>query len=1070
MPMYAATAAERQPVYVADVREASASQHLLAASLEGIANRAKDGPRVFLLTNVWDGEWLRYALRIAPAQTIEVTADELFAKLKGIVKGQVIYDPASPYALDLATTAAGLRDLVITDVDLGIPTLYDLRNRFHSAADAYAWAVTELLPECDRTAAALLPANSVAMRDFAIARRLFTFSPPESLQDGAFDSVLFHLPPGTAIYGSAGAEQELAPALRDRLSSTSHFLVPAAGAANLSFLSGIEPGRAYYQYLSYLEAVAPRYLTLIFDCSDLDFALNEMPGLWRAPQRGALPLGWAIPAALSEVADPVTHRYYADAYWSGTDQFVAGPSGAGQLGLASASAPYAFYRSTQKARAALDIDGCLFDAAGMSPDDLGEQLARFASETGMRGIFLTGIRDTEPMLLQGVPVLAAPRVGSAEEAVNYLNRIPMERREAALVLDPRRLGPADAAHIAAHVADRYVVVPPGEMLELMREIALPEVQGAASVLIPSVDYTEQPQPDIPLSVTATVQPIGDLFAAQVVYRPSAGRFAFARALLPSGGSSLSASIPPLLQGGEFAMRVRARDTSGHTTWSPEWTRNVPRADTDSDRLSDAEEAYMLTDANSPDTDGDGLIDSNDPEPLQVNRFPATYAGPVESPNDLPYLPDAGGSVVGPEGRTVQPGGGCMYWLPVAAASADAAIVVALDASGPAAVAVGAQPDQFGEQFAGVLSDTWYSSPLPPDVETTGAFVRLSCPQGAGAPLVIRSVSLVSPPSAPSVFRVSAFPASPGPEQSITISAVAFSPRGLDRVGLAYRINAGGTIVVPMTAQPPSQTYEARIPSLENRDELEYWIVATDKEGNRIATVPTPMPIGGRARDVISLLARRDFVGGWVSSPDWSGAGRSAPEAEGRDYANVDLAAGAYTVWILAGGRGQGIDVYVKDAKIGSIEPRLADGWQRIGRVHVEGGRTRIDLVSRGEPDAPAGVAPRYAVVIITADSSFSPPAGRLLDIHNSIALLSPAPNQTISGSIELVATGAGNITGAEISLDGEVVRRVFGPPFHVPLNTQRFSAGPHTLRIEAVDRSDLTGLAVEIPVTIAAQQ
>jgi hypothetical protein len=1058
--LLAASAMAAPPVLVVDVRGASPRERLLAVSLEGIANRGPEEPRVFLLSDGWDESWLDYCLRITGRARADVTLDDLRSALKALVKGQVLYDPLLPYTLDLATTAAGLRDLVITDVDLGLPTLFDFRGKFPSANEAYEWAIANLLPECDRSSAALLEPDSYAMRDFAIARRMLTFSPPAA-QDDSFNALLFHLPPGTVIYGEAR------PDVTEQLGATSHFLVSAASAANLSFLSAVERDEKHYQYPRYLEAIAPRYLTLILDCSDLDFSLNEMPRLWDSPERGALPLGWAIPAALAEAGGGAAHGYYADAYWSGTDQFVLGASGAGQLDLAAASAPYGFYRATQRARGMLDVDASLFDASGFAPSDVGEQVVRFASETGMRGVFLTGINDTLPTLLEGVAVLAAPRVSSAEEAVTYLGRIPLERRCAALVLDARVLGPADAAHIAARVADRYALVPPGEMVELMGEIAVPEAEGTASVVVSSVDYTEQPAAEAPIAVAASIQPAEGVFSAEVVYRPSASPMVLARPMLPGPGGGFSASVPPLLQGGEFVFRVRARDREGRTTWSPAWTLTVPRADTDSDGLSDAEETYLLTDATSQDTDGDGLADANDPAPLQADRFPALYAGPVSPPDDLPYLPQPGSSTAEAAGRTVPPGEDCLYWLPLSVAPPGAPMAVSLDATGPAAVATGTRPDQLSEHFAGQLSGIWYGDPLPAEAEATGAFVRLSCPDEAGAPLVIRSVSVVSPPTAPSVFRVSTSPAYPGPEQPTTVSAVAFSPLGLDQVQLAYRVNGGGTITIPMVSQPPSQTYSARIPSLENRDELEYWIVAADKQGGRTATVPACLPIGGRGRVAIALLARRDFVGEWVASPDWNGWGSLALEAEAEDHAFVQLAGGTYTVWILAGGRGQGVDVYIESTKVGSIDPRLPDGWQRIGRARIEAGRTEVRLVARAETDAPPGAAPRYAAVIITADSSFSPPVGRLLDVHNSIALLSPSPEQTISGMVELVATGAGNLTGAEFSLNGEVVRQVSGPPFRLALNTRRFAPGPYTLRVEATDRSGPIGLAVEIPVTIA---
>jgi hypothetical protein len=90
-------------------------------------------------------------------------------------------------------------------------------------------------------------------------------------------------------------------------------------------------------------------------------------------------------------------------------------------------------------------------------------------------------------------------------------------------------------------------------------------------------------------------------------------------------------------------------------------------------------------------------------------------------------------------------------------------------------------------------------------------------------------------------------------------------------------------------------------------------------------------------------------------------------------------------------------------------------------------------------------------------------------LYDSIYLLAPTPDSTLTGEVELVATGAGNVIAAEFSLDGEVLRRVSGPPFRFSVNAGRLPPGPHVLRVEAVDRVGPTGLAVEIPVTVAGR-
>ncbi len=1050
----------RQPVLVMDVSRADAGQRLLCASLQGVANRAPEGPQVFLLTKEQDERWLEYSLLILGREMTHVTAEELLEALKPRIQGQALYDPAQPYTLDFATTAAGLRDLVISATDLGLPTLFDFRNRWRSASEGYRWAISTLLPECDPAKAALLSPDETALRDFAIQQTMFTFSPPANPGDESFQDVLFRLPPGTAIYGDAP------PAIRRQLSLTSHFLVPAAQSANLSFLSRVETTGGYYQYRGYLEPEAPRYLTLIFDCSDLDFALNDMPARWESESRGSLPLGWAIPGALAEAGPPVARRYYADAYWSGSDQFVLGYSGAGHMDLAAASSPYGFFSATAKARAALDMPASLC-ALSEHPEDVGDQVVRFAAEAGLRGLFVTGPDDFEPAVYEGIAAVAAPRVSSLGAAITYLNRIPLARRCAALVLDPRALSPEDAAHIAAHVSDRYVILPPGEMVEMVRELALPASPGPAGIAVSSVDYGEPATPEAPIPVSARVEPGGEVSSAAVIYRPANHPLTFAEPMLPGGEGDYSATVPPLPQGGEVVLRVRAKDRSGRSVWSPTWTLAIPRTDTDSDGLSDAEEGLLLSDPQAPDTDGDGLRDAADAAPLRFDQYHIVYLGPLEPPSDSPYLREAGPSRADREGRHLRPGESCLYRLPLTLVAPGAPAVIALEADGPIEVAVGADPTRPAQRFEGELRGTWYSELLPPAGPEGGIFLHIACPEETDSSLLLRAVSVVSPPGAPSITRISAYPPHPGPGHSIAVSALVFSPAGVAEASLTYRVSGGGTIGMPMEQVPGSSVYEARIPALENRDELEYWIRARDAEGKSAETVPIYLPIGAYGREVVSLLACRDFVGDWAAAGDWEGCGRLAPKAGLQDSAHVHLRGGIYTVWVLAGGRGQSIDVLVGKEKVGAIDPAQPDGWQRVGRVRLDAGRHEVELVSRAEEDAPTGASPRYAAVILTADSLFTPPANRLLDIYNSIAFLFPPADHTLSGVVDLEATGAGNIVAAEFSLDGEVLRRVSGPPFRLRLNAERLTAGAHVIKVEAVDRVGPTGLAVEVPVTIA---
>jgi hypothetical protein len=379
--------------------------------------------------------------------------------------------------------------------------------------------------------------------------------------------------------------------------------------------------------------------------------------------------------------------------------------------------------------------------------------------------------------------------------------------------------------------------------------------------------------------------------------------------------------------------------------------------------------------------------------------------------------------------------------------------------------MGSEPGKLVGQFEGQITWRWHSSAISPPGYSSNVHLRITCPQEAASPLTLSILGLVSAPEAPSITRLRRAPAHPGPEQPITLSALVFSPTGLAEVALVYRVNGRGQITLPMAAQ--RQWHHAVIPALDNQDLLEYWIVARDPAGNVHSTPMTSVWVGGRGREIVSLLARRDFVGAWRPSPEWHAAASSAPQAGLQDTARVNLTGGAYTLWLLAGGRGNGVTVSVDGKRVGEIESARPDGWQRIGRVRLEAGRHRVSLTSEWVSQYETWSAPRYGALVLSTDSTFAPPADQVFDVVNSLVLLSPDTREPLTGTVELKATGAGNLLGVQFSVDGTMVRRVSGPPFSLSLGTSRYENGPHTLRLEAVDRTGPTGLILEVPITIA---
>ncbi len=199
LPCALASASAATPLLVLDARPLEAPAARLAASLQGIANRTPEAPRVFVLTRDSDELWLAYAARAQsqPAQT--VTLDQLLAQVKPYLNGQVLYDPQKAFTLDAASTMAGLQGAALSDRDLGLNTLYDFRTKWDSPEDAYTWIMETLPRQANHHQLALLPPDS-AMRDYAIAEKMITLTPGAGFPAPDFHQLLLRFDPGSIVY------------------------------------------------------------------------------------------------------------------------------------------------------------------------------------------------------------------------------------------------------------------------------------------------------------------------------------------------------------------------------------------------------------------------------------------------------------------------------------------------------------------------------------------------------------------------------------------------------------------------------------------------------------------------------------------------------------------------------------------------------------------------------------------------------------------------------------------------------------------------------------------------------
>ncbi len=131
---------------VTDIREISGDEKLLLATLQGVVNRRE--PRIYLLHPSDEGAetWLKDGLGVG--YTTHEKPWALLDKYRKEVKGLIVYDPALPDTVNVATTLAGLKDGIVASPALldrlmsapfNFTVLDDLRDRFGSRLEAYRW-------------------------------------------------------------------------------------------------------------------------------------------------------------------------------------------------------------------------------------------------------------------------------------------------------------------------------------------------------------------------------------------------------------------------------------------------------------------------------------------------------------------------------------------------------------------------------------------------------------------------------------------------------------------------------------------------------------------------------------------------------------------------------------------------------------------------------------------------------------------------------------------------------------------------------------------------------------------
>jgi len=353
-PYPAATALE-----VIDMTDAGPDRILTATTFQGLVNRQQQA-KLYLLLAGGDAFWLQY---LETEKFIEghtkVTFDEALKKYASVIQTLVVYDLALPASINIATMIAAREDGVAASPEaanrLALPGAkrIDLRGRWKRNAEAYRWAVKELMPVMNKTILACYhpTACSHHIRDYLVQHKVFHFWASSSKFDALphtnaseeraiVEEILATTPATIPVLGfwysgeDPGLDEYAGVGLAGQYGKIT---VVCDWATNLSVLGGINTGldAAVKGYRERLTVKPPELdRDKVYLCMDIvesgdspGYVQSRMHKVWQDDSRGGLPINWSLGPALFDLAPPLARYFYTQA--TPADYLYMSISGAG---------------------------------------------------------------------------------------------------------------------------------------------------------------------------------------------------------------------------------------------------------------------------------------------------------------------------------------------------------------------------------------------------------------------------------------------------------------------------------------------------------------------------------------------------------------------------------------------------------------------------------------------------------------------------------------------------------------------------------------------------------------------
>jgi len=348
----------KMDIDVIDMVAADQDHRLTATTLQGLVNRQEQAS-LYLLLAEHDVFWLAYLKEQGFIKSATpITFEEALKKHASQIQALVIHDTALPASINIATMIAAEQDgIVVSPEQLPVSALpgikqIDLRARWKNNAEAYRWAIKNLLPVMNRQILACYHPTACGhrIRDYLVQHKVFHFwasskqvdalpSTDSAEEREVVKEILASTLPNIPVLGFwyAGPDPGLDEYNGVGLAGTyGKITVVCDLATNLSLLGGVHAplDTAVDRYQERLRQAPPELdRDKVYLCIDIvesgdspSYVQNRMYKVWQE-KRGSLPVNWSLGPAILDLAPSIAQFYYAKA--TDVDYLYMSLSGAG---------------------------------------------------------------------------------------------------------------------------------------------------------------------------------------------------------------------------------------------------------------------------------------------------------------------------------------------------------------------------------------------------------------------------------------------------------------------------------------------------------------------------------------------------------------------------------------------------------------------------------------------------------------------------------------------------------------------------------------------------------------------